>query len=62
MAAQECSFRVTYTEPTTGFARPMVLTFWPSTAEAQLFDSGPKKMFLRRTQVPEKLRLAHLYG
>ena len=57
----QCSFRVTYTEPTTGFARPMVLTFWPRSGECSLFDSGPKKVFLSRVQPPEKVALAHLF-
>ncbi len=39
----------------------MVLTLWPSCGEVQLFDSGPKKMFLKRCQPPEKITLPHLF-
>jgi nucleoside-diphosphate kinase len=57
----EVNFRVIYTEPTTNFARPMILTLWPSVGEVQLFDTGPKKMFLKRTAPPEKISLPHLF-
>ena len=39
----------------------MILTLWPSVGEVQLFDSGPKKMFLKRCAPPEKLTLPHLF-
>ena len=38
-----------------------VLTLWPSCGEVQLFDSGPKKMFLKRSAPPEKITLPHLF-
>jgi len=58
----EYNFRVSYTDAAK-FVRPMVLTVWVMPGdriELQIYDSGPKKLFLKRGTVPEKVDLANL--
>ena len=59
-ASTQYNFKVTYTD-SAKFVRPMVLTLWPLSGSLQIYDSGPKKVFLSRTVPPEKVTVDQLF-
>ena len=58
--ADSYNFNITYTDAAK-FVRPMVLTLWPANGAVQIYDSGPKRMFLARTVPQEKVTIEQLF-
>ena len=58
--ADAYNFNVSYTDAAK-FVRPMVLTLWPASGALQIYDSGPKRMFLSKTVPPEGVTADQLF-
>lgn len=61
VAGPPFTYNVSFTDPSSKFEKPLILSFWPSTGEIALYDAVQKRAFLRRMVPSEAITQSALF-
>jgi nucleoside-diphosphate kinase len=61
VAGPPFTYNVSFTDPSSKFEKPLILSFWPTTGEVALHDAVQKRAFLRRMVPAEAITQSALY-